>query len=103
MLSFDFKFRLSTIKSRKPCSSTNSDFWNPSGKSLDAFQKQQVNDAMAKWLRANPDVEPDVIKQEVYLKECSRIMDISEEVLFNTLAQILQKDKRDASGFPGST
>lgn len=40
---------------------------------------------------------PDVIKQEVYLKECSRIMDISEEVLFNTLAQILQKDKRDAS------
>ena len=40
---------------------------------------------------------PDVIKQEVYIKECSRIMDISEEVLFNTLAQLLQKDKRDAS------
>ncbi len=38
---------------------------------------------------------PDVIKQEVYLKECSRIMDISEEVLFNTLAQILRKDKKD--------
>lgn len=38
---------------------------------------------------------PDVIKQEVYLKECSRIMDISEEVLFNTLAQILQKDRKD--------
>lgn len=40
---------------------------------------------------------PDVIKREVYIKECSRIMDISEAVLFNTLAQILQKDKREAS------
>lgn len=40
---------------------------------------------------------PDVIKREVYIQECSRIMDISEEVLFNTLAQILQKDKRDTS------
>jgi len=38
---------------------------------------------------------PDVIKREVYIKECSRIMDISEEVLFNTLAQILQKEQRD--------
>lgn len=43
---------------------------------------------------------PDVIKQEVYIKECSRIMDISEEVLFNTLAQILQKEKREASRRP---
>lgn len=40
---------------------------------------------------------PDVIKREVYIQECSRIMDISEEVLFNTLAQLLQKEKRDAS------
>ncbi len=40
---------------------------------------------------------PDVIKQEVYIKECARIMDISEEVLFNTLAQILQKQKREAA------
>jgi len=38
---------------------------------------------------------PDVIKQEVYIKECSRIMDISEEVLFNTLAQILQKERKN--------
>ena len=38
---------------------------------------------------------PDVIKREVYIKECSRIMDISEQVLFDTLAQILQKDKKD--------
>ncbi|MBC7523759.1 MAG: DNA primase [Flavobacterium sp.] len=35
---------------------------------------------------------PDRIKREVYVKECSRIMDISEEVLFNTLAQIAKKD-----------
>ncbi|WP_026452554.1 DNA primase [Aequorivita capsosiphonis] len=40
---------------------------------------------------------PDVIKREVYVKECSRIMDISEQVLFNTLAQIFQKDKKEAS------
>lgn len=39
---------------------------------------------------------PDVIKREVYIKECSRIMDISEDVLFNTLEQLLQKDKREA-------
>ena len=43
---------------------------------------------------------PDLIKQEVYIKECSRIMDISEEVLFNTLAQILQKERREASRKP---
>lgn len=40
---------------------------------------------------------PDNIKQEIYIKECSRIMDISEEVLFSTLAQILQREKREAS------
>ena len=40
---------------------------------------------------------PDVIKQEVYLRECSRIMDISEQVLFNTLAQTLKKDKKEAA------
>lgn len=40
---------------------------------------------------------PDVIKREVYIKECSRIMDISEQVLFNTLAQIFQKDRKDAA------
>lgn len=35
---------------------------------------------------------PDRIKREVYLKETSRIMDISEDVLANTLAQILKKE-----------
>tara|TARA_B100001146_G_C16199933_1_gene443811 strand:+ start:1880 stop:3850 length:1971 start_codon:yes stop_codon:yes gene_type:complete len=40
---------------------------------------------------------PDVIKREVYIKECARIMDISEEVLFSSLAQMLQKEQRDAA------
>ncbi|MCT8338836.1 DNA primase [Flavobacteriaceae bacterium TK19130] len=40
---------------------------------------------------------PDDIKRELYIKECARIMDISEEVLFNTLAQILEKNRRDNS------
>ena len=37
---------------------------------------------------------PDHIKREVYIKECARIMDISEQVLFNTLAQIIQKQAK---------
>lgn len=40
---------------------------------------------------------PDVIKREIYVKECSRIMDISEEVLFNSLAQIFLKNKKEHS------
>lgn len=39
---------------------------------------------------------PDRIQREIYVKECSRIMDISEEVLFNTLAQLGQKMVREA-------
>ena len=35
---------------------------------------------------------PDLIKREVYVHECATIMDISEQVLFSTLAQILKKD-----------
>ncbi len=34
---------------------------------------------------------PDRIKKEVYVQECARIMNISEEVLFNTLAQLGKK------------
>ena len=40
---------------------------------------------------------PDRIKREVYIKECSRIMDISEDVLFNTLAQLLKKDLNEVN------
>jgi len=39
---------------------------------------------------------PDAIKQEVYIKSCSQIMDISEEVLFSSLAQLIKKGERDA-------
>jgi len=38
---------------------------------------------------------PDRIKREVYVQECSRIMDISEGVLFSTLAQLTQKEAND--------
>ncbi len=38
---------------------------------------------------------PDPIKREVYIKECSVIMDISEEVLFATLAQLDAVDKTE--------
>ncbi|MDO1499635.1 hypothetical protein Q2T40_05740 [Winogradskyella maritima] len=40
---------------------------------------------------------PDQIKREVYIQECARIMDISEEVLFSTLAQISKKEMADAN------
>ncbi|GIZ08960.1 DNA primase [Flavobacterium sp. UMI-01] len=35
---------------------------------------------------------PDRIQREIYIQECSRIMDISEQVLLSTLAQLSQKD-----------
>ena len=35
---------------------------------------------------------PDRIQREIYIQECSRIMDISEQVLVSTLAQLIQKD-----------
>ncbi len=40
---------------------------------------------------------PNNIQREVYVQECSKIMDISEEVLFNTLAQLGRKELRAAS------
>lgn len=43
---------------------------------------------------------PDRIQQEVYVQECSRIMEISENVLFNELAQLSNKAKREASKKP---
>jgi len=40
---------------------------------------------------------PDRIKREIYIQECARIMDISEDVLFNTLAQLVKKDISEAN------
>ncbi|SCY71213.1 DNA primase [Flavobacterium caeni] len=39
----------------------------------------------------------DRIQREVYIQETSRIMDISEQVLLNTLAQMAQKDLKEAN------
>jgi len=39
----------------------------------------------------------DNIQREIYVKECSRIMDISEEVLFSTLAQMGKKAQSEAN------
>ncbi|MBX9889529.1 MAG: DNA primase [Flavobacteriaceae bacterium] len=38
---------------------------------------------------------PDRIQREIYIQECSRIMDISEQVLQSTLAQLVQKDSAE--------
>ena len=40
---------------------------------------------------------PDRIQREVYTQECARIMDISEQVLVSTLAQLIQKDITEAN------
>ena len=38
---------------------------------------------------------PDSIQREVYVQECSRIMDISERVLFSELAQLVSKKTKE--------
>ena len=40
---------------------------------------------------------PDSIQREVYVQQCSRIMDISERVLFSELAQLTSKNVRDSA------
>jgi DNA primase len=42
---------------------------------------------------------PDRIQREIYIQECSRIMDISEQVLQSTLAQLIQKDTIDVAKY----
>ena len=39
---------------------------------------------------------PDRIKKEIYIQECAQIMNVSENVLFSTLAQINKKGTADA-------
>ena len=43
---------------------------------------------------------PDRIKREVYVQECASLMGISEEVLFNTLAQMGRRQEREAARKP---
>lgn len=40
---------------------------------------------------------PDAIKREIYIQECANIMNVSEGVLFSTLAQIGKKNQTDAA------
>lgn len=40
---------------------------------------------------------PDRIQKEIYIQECAKIMQISEEVLYNTLAQIDKKEVYEAN------
>ena len=61
------------------------------------LMKEAQNDPIKKAETIRDMVEsiskiPDLIKREVYVRECASIMDISEQVLFSTLAQILKKD-----------
>ena len=59
----------------------------------DPIKKAEViNDMMSSISRVS-----DRIKQELYLRETSRIMDISEDVLFATLAQLQNKNIKDAN------
>jgi len=46
---------------------------------------------------------PNQIQQEVYIQECSRIMDISEQVLFSTLTQLLAKEGKTGPAQPAKT
>lgn len=39
---------------------------------------------------------PDQITQEIYVQTCSTLLDVSENVLFSTLAQILAKDRKES-------
>jgi DNA primase len=39
---------------------------------------------------------PDLIQQELYVKTCAEIMQVSEEVLFSTLAQIKTRNEKEA-------
>ena len=61
------------------------------------LQKEAANDPIKKAelirnMVASIAKIPDPIKREVYIKECANIMDISEQVLFSSLAQQLTND-----------
>ena len=43
---------------------------------------------------------PDQITQEIYIQTCSNLLDVSEDVLFSTLAQILAKERKESQRRP---
>ena len=64
-----------------------------------SLSKQGIDDPILKAKTINDIVSsisiiPDKIKQELYVKHCSKIMEVSEELLFNSLAQ---KNKSELS------
>ena len=64
-----------------------------------SLSKQDIDDPILKAKTINDIVSsisiiPDKIKQELYVKHCSKIMEVSEELLFNSLAQ---KNKSELS------
>ena len=66
-----------------------------------SLSKQGIDDPILKAKTINDIVSsisiiPDKIKQELYVKHCSKIMEVSEELLFNSLAQ---KNKSELSHF----
>ena len=46
---------------------------------------------------------PNNIQREIYVQECAKIMDISEKVLFDELAQLSKRELRDASKRPSQS
>lgn len=58
----------------------------------DPIKKSELTRDMMKSVA----VIPNEIRQEIYLKECSKIMDVSERVLYSTLAQLNAKAQKDA-------
>jgi DNA primase len=62
--------------------------------------KESANDPIKKASLVKEIIEsigkiPNEIQQEIYVKECSRLLDISEEVLFSSLAQLKAKERRE--------
>ncbi len=66
--------------------------------------ESEISDVVYNYRMVEPQNKPfvsiskikDRIQREIYVQECSRIMDISEQVLLNTLAQLAQKDIAEA-------
>ena len=83
------------------------DFFNSNSKDFIVYKaslllKDSENDPVKKASVIRDIVESiskvsDFIKRELYIKECSKIMNISEQVIYSTLAQISKQNLRNLS------
>ena len=83
------------------------DFFNSNSKDFIVYKaslllKDSENDPVKKASVIRDIVESiskvsDFIKRELYIKECSKIMNISEQVIYSTLAQINKQNLRNLS------